>query len=50
MHLINREQAELYRAAVDAIESAKAKGYRRGMVDGIAVGLALALMVWALAR
>lgn len=50
MHLIRTENGSLYQNALDAIAKAKRTGYRRGMADGVAVGLSLALMVWALAR
>lgn len=39
-----------YDQALEILAAAKRTAYRRGFIEGIAVGLALALMVWALSR
>ncbi len=50
MPCLQRQFDSLYQTALDAINAAERKAYLRGMCEGIAVGLALSLMVWALSR
>lgn len=47
---ISRLVDDAYQRALDAVAEARRRAYLRGMVEGVAVGLALALLVWALSR